>query len=316
MAVSAVPIKPFPTFSFYDIPTTFYRPEGQDMKMDDHTGMVTDSEKSWAADQIMDIGHDTDMILKEMRNMGDSGFDSGMLAGLLGNRGIDPGIVALLNDRCRDGNWGDGGMLTLLLLVILLGGRNGFGYGAAAEGAGVAGVDRTVVNEANYSRLLDAIGTNGTRQEMAIQNLANALNCDVNAIQGALCSIDKQLAVNQGSIINAIQSCCCNLQGKIDQCCCQTNLRIERTENALQREIQANRFQAQTLDAATRQLIIQQFCDQNAYLASQFCDIKTREDKREIQALRDKVQEQREQANTQAILTAIENKTSTTTPAS
>lgn len=284
--------------------------------MDDHTGMVTDSEKSWAADQIMDIGHDTDMILRKVDKMSDNGFDSGMLAGLLGNRGIDPGIVALLNDRCRDGNWGaDGGMLTLLLLVILLGGRNGFGYGVA-DGAGVAGVDRTVVNEANYSRLLDAVGTNGTRQEVAIQNLAQALNCDTNTLQQALCSIDKQLAVNQGSIINAIQSCCCNIQNKIGECCCQTNLRIERAENDLQREIQANRFQAQTLDAATRQLIIQSFCDQNAYLASQFCDIKTREDKREIQALRDKVQEQREQANTQAILTAIENKTSTTTPAS
>ena len=260
--------------------------------------------------QIMDIGHDTDKILDKLESdkMGE-GFDAGMLAGLMSNnRGASAGEIAAILNNCRDNGWNNDGMM-LLFLVLLLG-RGG--WGGVGDG-NVAGVDRTVVNEANYSRLLDAVGTNGTRQEMAIQNLANALNCDTNTIQTALCGIDKQLAVNQGSIINAIQSCCCNLQGKIDQCCCQTNLRIERTENALQREIQQNRFQMQTIDAATRQLIQQQFCDQNAYLAQQFCDIKTREDKREIQALRDKVQEQREQANTQAILTAIENKSTTTT---
>lgn len=59
---------------------------------------------------------------------------------------------------------------------------------------GVAGVDRTVVNEANYSRLLDAIAGN----RGAIEGLAHSLNCDTNAIQNALCSLDKQLALSQG----------------------------------------------------------------------------------------------------------------------
>lgn len=257
---------------------------------------------------LKDISHDTDTILDKMEdmNMG-SGFDSGMLTGLMANKGIDPGIVAMLNDRCRDGNWGwgDGGMLTLLFLIILLGGRGGFSYGTDA---GVAGVDRTVVNEANYTRLLDAVGGQGARQEAAIQALANALNCDVQAIQGALCGIDKQLAVNQGSIINAIQSCCCNIQSKIDSCCCQTNMNIERTGNAIQQKLQENNFAMSNFFAAQTQLIQQKFCDQNAYLADQFCQIKMREDAREIQALRDKVAEQRETANTALILNAIANK--------
>lgn len=266
---------------------------------------------------LKDISHDTDTILDKMEdmNMG-SGFDSGMLTGLMANRGVDPSIVAMLNDRCRDGNWGwgDGGMLTLLFLIILLGGRGGFGFGA--DGAGVAGVDRTVVNEANYSRLLDAVSTSGTRQEMAIQGLANALNCDVQAIQGALCGIDKQLAVNQGSIVNAIQSCCCNirteilqsqnaLQSQLAKCCCDTNLNIERTGNGLMNEIQQTRFQIQTTDAATRQFIQQAFCDQNAYLAQQFCDIKIREDQREIQSLRDKLEQARTEAQTAVLLNAV-----------
>lgn len=266
---------------------------------------------------LKDISHDTDTILDKMEdmNMG-SGFDSGMLTGLMANRGVDPNIVAMLNDRCRDGNWGwgDGGMLTLLFLIILLGGRNGFGAGL--DSAGVAGVDRTVVNEANNSRLLDAISTTGARQEAAIQGLATALNCDVQAIQGALCGIDKALAVNQGSIINAIQSCCCNirteilqsqnaLQSQIAKCCCDTNLNIERTGNGLMNEIQQTRFQIQTTDAATRQFIQQAFCDQNAYLAQQFCDIKIREDQREIQSLRDKLEQARTEAQTAVLLSAV-----------
>lgn len=249
------------------------------------------------------------------------GFDSGMLAGVLANKGVDPGIIALLNDK--DNNWNDNGMLMLLFLVLLLGGRGwNTGY-QPGDGLGVAGVDRTVVNEANYSRLLDAVGTNGTRQEVAIQNLANALNCDVNAVQTALAGIDKQLAVNQGSIINAIQSCCCNirtevaqsqnaLQSQIAKCCCDTNLNVERTGNRIVDVLKDQNFQRASQFSAQTQLIQQAFCQQNEMLLAQFNDIRLREDAREIQALRDKVSEQRDNANTQAILTAIENKTTTT----
>lgn len=248
---------------------------------------------------------------QEVNNMTE-GFDSGMLAGMLSNKGVDPGIVALMNDRCRDGNWGDGGFLTLLLLIILLGGRNGFGWGGNGDLGGVAGVDRTVVNEANYAQMMDAI--RGNRD--ATERLAQTLNCDVGQLQMALCGVDKQLAINHGDIINAVQSCCCNvrteimqsqnaIQSQLAKCCCDTNLNIERQSNELQRQIQETRFQIQTTDAATRQLITQQFCDQNAYLAEQFCDIKLREDQRQIQDLRDKLEEARADARTVSILAAV-----------
>ena len=60
-----------------------------------------------------------DMEKKEAKDMTE-GFDSGMLAGLLSNKGIDPSIIAVLNDKCRDGNWGDGGMLIVLFLILIL----------------------------------------------------------------------------------------------------------------------------------------------------------------------------------------------------
>lgn len=235
----------------------------------------------------------------------------------MANKGVDPNIVAMMNERCKDGMWGDGGMLTLLFLIILLGG--GRGFGAGLDSAGVSGVDRTVVNEANYTRLLDAVGTQGARQEAAVQALATTLNCDVQAIQGALCGIDKAIAVNQGSIISAIQSCCCNirtevlqsqnaLQSQMAKCCCDTNLNIERTGNSLMNEIQQTRFQIQTVDAANRQLIQECCCDIKNTMNAGFNAIQLREDQREIQALRDKVAEQRENANTTLILNALAGK--------
>lgn len=94
--------------------------------------------------------------------------------------------------------------------------------------------------------------------------------------------------------------------------CCDTNLNVERTGNRIVDVLKDQNFQRASQFSAQTQLITEQFNAQNQYLADQFCQIKMREDQREIQALRDKVAEQRDQANTQAILTAIENRTTTT----
>lgn len=257
---------------------------------------------------LKDISCDTDEILKKLEGvkMGE-GFDMGALMGMLANKGVDPNVVAVLNDKCRNGDWGEGGGIWIVLLFLFLlgiGGGNGF-FGNRNGFDNVAGVDRTVVNEANYSRLLDAVGTNGTRQEMAIQSLAQTLNCDVNSIKSALCSVDKQLAVNQGSIINSIQSCCCNLQGKIQECCCETNRNIERQACQTRADIQDVRFLISSSQAAQDNLIQSQFAAQNAYLANQFCQIQMRELEATNQRLRDDLFRQSQQSQTAQIIQAI-----------
>lgn len=263
------------------------------------------SYQRWEHGMIEDIGHDTDSIIKMLgsEKMGES-FDTGALMGMLANKGVDPGIIAMLNDCKEKGSWGDGGMLIVLFLILILGfGGNGgfFGRGQAGD---VAGVDRTVVNEANYSRMLDAIG--GNRE--AISQLAQTLNCTQGQITSALAGVDKQIAVNQGSIINAVQSCCCNIQGKIQDCCCQTNLNIERQGCQTRADIQDVRFLIQSTASAQDNLLQSLINSQNQYLANEFCAIKSREDAREIQSLRDKLSEQRDNANTLAILNAIQNR--------
>ena len=293
---------------------------------------MDETHEEWTSYQKMeagilkDISHDTDTILDKMEDikMGE-GFDSGMLTGLMANKGIDPGIVALMNDRCRDGNWGwgDGGMLTLLFLIILLGGRGGFGYGANFDAAGVAGVDRTVVNEANFGQLLDAI--NGNRN--SAERLAQTLNCDVQTINNAICGVDKQLAINHGDFINAIQSCCCNvraeilqsqnaLQAQMAKCCCDTNLNIERTGNMLQRQmdqcccdlktgLQENRFLIQTTDAATRQHFDERLNALSLQVSQGFCDLEKRELQERIHALEDQRDTLRTEAQSAVLLSAI-----------
>lgn len=245
----------------------------------------------------MDVDH---LLKKEGTTMSE---DMGWLAAMLSKQGIDPGTLALL-DRDKDGMLGDNG-LVLLFLILLLGGGGGFGFGNRNMPLGdVAGVDRTVVNEANYTRLLDAVA--GNREAMA--GLAQTLNCDMNSIQSALAGVDKMLAVNQGSIINAIQSCCCNVQNKIQECCCQTNLNIERQGCQTRSDIQETRFLISNQFAAQTALMQQLACDNRSYLADQFCQIKTREDQREIQALRDKLADAKSDARMVAILAAVNGK--------
>ena len=275
---------------------------------------MTDEHEEWTPYQKMeagilkDISCDTDRLLEMMEgNKMGEGFDTGALMGMLANKGVDPGIVAMLNDRCRNGDWNEGGGIWIVLLFLFLlgiGGGNGF-FGNRNGFDGVAGVDRTVVNEANYSRLLDAVGTNGTRQEMAIQSLAQTLNCDCNSIKSALCSIDKELAVNQGSIVNAIQNVGCQLGQQISSCCCETRRAIENQGCQTRADIQDVRFLISSSQAAQDNLIQSQFAAQNAYLADQFCQIKMRELENTNQRLRDDLFRQSQQSQTAQIIQAI-----------
>lgn len=252
---------------------------------------------------LCDIQKDVHRILNRggTDNMGEN-FDSGMLAGLLSKQGVDPGIIAMMENARKDGSWGgEGGLLVLLFLIILMGGGNGFWGNRNCAGNDV---EKVVFDQSNYDTLMSAVRGNGD----AVSQLAQTLNCTQGQITSALASVDKQIAVNQGSIINAVQSCCCNLQGKIQDCCCQTNLNVERQGCQTRQDIQDVRFLIQSTASAQDNLMQSLINSQNQYLASEFCAIKSREDAREIQSLRDKLSEQRDSANTLAILNAIKSK--------
>ena len=59
-------------------------------------------------DKLHDIDEDTECILKELGGKEMSGdFDSGALMGMLANKGVDPGVIAMLENCRKDGSWGD-----------------------------------------------------------------------------------------------------------------------------------------------------------------------------------------------------------------
>lgn len=273
--------------------------------------------QTWEHAQLEDIGHDTDALIKMLggQEMSES-FDSGALLGMLANKGVDPGIIAMLNDRRDRGDWGDGSLLILLFLIIMMGGNGWGGFNNRDLGA-VNGVDRTVVNEANYSRLLDAVGTQGTRQEVAIQGLAQSLNCSTGQIQMALASVDKQLAVNQGSIINAVQSVGCQLGNQLSQCCCQTQRAIENQGCQTRAEIAETRYNMASQFAAQTALLQSQHCDTINTVNRRFAELELRDMQRDLDQKNELIQTLRTQLSqeqqTTTLLAAINARSTTTT---
>lgn len=261
--------------------------------------------QKWEHAMLEDIGHDTDAIIKMegAKSMSDS-YDSGLLAGMLNNRGIDPGIVAMLDNRARSGDWGDGGFLTLLFLIILMGGGNGFGGFGRYGDMGHDDINHTIINQDNYNQLMTAISQQGQNSQMAIQTLAGALNTDYNMVSAALANVDKQLAVNNGDMKNAIQQCCCQMRTGLLE---QTN-QIDRGFNAIQNQASQIAYAQQTQANQNTQSIINAITAQTAMIQDNFCQIKNREDAKTIQDLRDKLAEQRDQSNLALILAAIQNK--------
>ena len=145
------------------------------------------------------------------------------LAPLLQQKGIDPNVLAMMNN----GGFGNGNWIWILFLILLFG-RNGFGgYGDNVAGTGY--LSNQITNTAGRDLLMQAITGNGT----AVQNLASSLNCDINSIkcaingvQSSICQVGNQVGMSGQQIINAIQQGNLGLMQQIAQCCCDNKLLV------------------------------------------------------------------------------------------
>ena len=160
----------------------------------------------------------------------------------------------------------------------------------------------------NTTLLMDAIkGNNG-----AIEKLATTLNCDINAIQGAInsvqtsiCNLGGRVDMNAMSIINAINAGDTALANQLSECCCNMRDAITRQgyENQIATLNQTNVLQNSLNNVGTS--LERGFAATNYETAQQTCSItkaienstaqilagqraaEMREMQREIQALRD-----------------------------
>ena len=198
------------------------------------------------------------------------------LAPMLQNRGIDPSVLALMNnnDGFNNGGW----WIWIFFLAMMWGGFGGRGgFGGYGDGTGF--LASQLNNDYGRDVLLQAINGNG----LAINQLASTLNCDINAVQTALTSLGTQIqavgntvGLSGQQIINAIQAGNCDIASKIAACCCETKNMIttqgyeNRIATAEQTATLAGKIDAQT-----------------NLINDKFCQLEMREMQKTIDQLRD-----------------------------
>ena len=139
-----------------------------------------------------------------------------MLPGMLGgNRGVDPGMLALMNGNGgfggQNGIWG---VIYLAIVASIFGWNNGGGL-FGGRGNAANGTPELITSLLN-------------RNETAIGQLAQSLNCSTQQVQNALCNIENSVGLTGTQIINAIQSGNNSVITQIADCCCQTQNAITK----------------------------------------------------------------------------------------
>lgn len=246
--------------------------------------------QNWEKQTLSDIGKDTDALLGMLGEdkMGES-FESGLMTGMMRN---------------GDGLGNNNLVLILLLLIMGRGGWQGCG-----DMRDIAR-ESTLINESNYGRLMDALSAQGIRQEGAISQLAQSFNCDVGQVKMALAGVDKAIALSNGDLKSAIQSCCCNVRQEIASSSAKTDLELCKGFGDIKQDIQATRYLITAQGAAQDAMIADKFCNLRNEMNAGFTDIKLREDKREIEQLRTLLADAKAQASKNEILAAIAAKDS------
>lgn len=205
-----------------------------------------------------------------------------MIAPLLQQRGIDPGVLALM--RNNSGFGGEGGWFMWIIFLFFLMGWGGNGWGNNRNN-GTDFLTSQLNNDYGRDVLLQAINGNGN----AISQLATTLNCDINAVQGALNSIQNTVGMSGQQIINSIQSGNSTLASQLAQCCCDNKLLATQQgyESRIATLEQTNQLGAK-IDNNTN-TIAQQLAAQTTFISDKFCDLEKRELQNRVDALREQV---------------------------
>lgn len=178
-----------------------------------------------------------------------------MLPGMLGGyRGVDPNVLALMNGGNgfggQNGIWG---VIYLAIVASIFGWNNGGGF-FGGRGNAANGTPELVTSLLN-------------RNETAIGQLAQSLNCSTQQIQNSLCNIENSIGLSGNQIINAIQSgnsgvmnqlstCCCNILQAVERQGAATQLQNCQNMNTLTREMNDNTRDLQAATQAQTQAIL------------------------------------------------------------
>lgn len=208
------------------------------------------------------------------------------LAPFLQKSGIDPSVLALMNNR--NNGFGEGGWFMWIIFLFFLMGWGNNGWGNRGNGSGLS---NEINNDYGRDLLMQAINGNRT----AISELATNLNCSTGQIQTAINgvmsqvqSVASQVGQSGLQVINAIQSGNQTIAAQLADCCC-------KTQNAITTQGYESRLatQEQTailgskVDGGTSQ-ITQAIANQTTLINDKFCQLEMREMQSKIDALREK----------------------------
>lgn len=259
-------------------------------------------------------------------NAGGNFDHSALIASLMNNKGVDPNLMALIQNASRNQDaWGGGMWWIWVIIMFWLWGGNGNMFG---RNYGIDGIPNQLNNDFGRDILLQAINGNGT----AISQLASTLNCDVNTLQTAIGqvqtsiqSVASQVGMSGQQVINAIQQGNCQLGNQLAQCCCNIQDSITKTNyesqisnlnqtNTLQSAINTINSSVERGFSTTAYETASQTCELKNAIAAQtqvindkFCQLEMREMARENRELRDQVQAYQLSASQQAQTANIVN---------
>ena len=236
----------------------------------------------------------------------DRGIDAGLAALMQNaNKGMDPAaLMAMMNNGGFGGN-GGWWWIWIILIFFCWGGFGGNGFGRGGNDAGR--LASQLNTDANTNLLMQAI--NGNKE--AISSLSNTLNCDINAVQTALNTINSGVSqiscdtkLSSCEVINAITSGNASLASELANCCCTTQRSIDAVNNnitkmgyesqlsvcnqtnTLQNAITSG-FNSLMADNAVKFNIVGSKIDaQTQIINDKFCQLEMREMQNKIDALR------------------------------
>lgn len=225
---------------------------------------------------------------------GGSAMEGAMLGSMMGNGGMGGG----------NGMWNN----PWWALIFLAAFRNNGGLFGGNEGGGCQGG-----TQARFDALQEQLSTiqGQNALQAAIQGgtnevkaLASTLNCDINAVQGAIndvqgaiCQLGNTMGLGQRDIIAAMNNGNTAIMSKLCDCCCESRLAICQQTNTLQAAINGVSTGLERGFAATNYAFADQTCQIKQAIAEQtnvindkFCQLEMREMARENRNLRDQVQ--------------------------
>lgn len=209
-----------------------------------------------------------------------------MLAPLLQQKGVDPNMLLAMKNN--SGFNGDGGWFMWVIFLFFLMGWGGNGW--LGNNKSTDGLANQINNDYGRDLLLQAINGNAT----AISQLATTLNCDVNAIQtainsvnGNIANVSNQVGMSSQQVINAIQSGNQTIAAQMAQCCCDNKLLVTNQgyENRIATLEQTNQLGSK-VDNGTSQ-ITTAIANQTALINDKFCALEMRDMQAKINSLQE-----------------------------